>query len=61
MLDCNSGLMVVLLLQRNLPVIFLPTHQSHMDYILLTFILFNYDLRAPHVAAGDNLRIPIFG
>jgi glycerol-3-phosphate O-acyltransferase 1/2 len=47
--------------KRQLPVIFLPTHRSHFDYILITFLLFNYDIRAPHVAAGDNLLIPFFG
>ena len=47
--------------QRDAPIIFLPTHRSHLDYILITFILFNFDMKAPHVAAGDNLMIPIFG
>jgi glycerol-3-phosphate O-acyltransferase 1/2 len=39
----------------------LPTHRSHLDYILVTWIMYNTDIRAPHVAAGDNLIIPIFG
>ena len=47
--------------QRELPVIFLPTHHSHLDYVLISFVLFHYDIRAPHVAAGDNLLIPFFG
>jgi hypothetical protein len=49
------------LFQSGLPVVFLPTHRSHLDYILLTFIMFHYDITAPHVAAGDNLIIPLFG
>lgn len=44
-----------------IPLIFLPLHKSHLDYILVTFILLNNDIRAPIVAAGDNLRIPFFG
>lgn len=43
------------------PMIFLPLHRSHLDYILVSFILLNNDIRAPIVAAGDNLRIPFFG
>lgn len=43
------------------PFIFLPLHRSHMDYVLLTFYLFNNSIRSPLVAAGNNLKIPIFG
>lgn len=43
------------------PLIFLPLHRSHLDYILVSFILLNNDIRAPIVAAGENLRIPFFG
>lgn len=43
------------------PLIYLPLHRSHLDYILVSFILLNNDIRSPIVAAGDNLRIPIFG
>ncbi|XP_049823463.1 glycerol-3-phosphate acyltransferase 1, mitochondrial isoform X2 [Aethina tumida] len=45
----------------NVPLIFLPLHKSHLDYILISFILLNNNIRSPLVAAGDNLRIPFFG
>lgn len=45
----------------NTPLIFLPLHRSHLDYILVTFILLNHDIKPPQVAAGDNLNIPVFG
>jgi glycerol-3-phosphate O-acyltransferase 1/2 len=45
----------------NTPLIFLPMHRSHLDYILVTFILLNNDIRCPKVVAGDNLNIPVFG
>lgn len=45
----------------NVPLVFLPLHRSHLDYILVSFILYNNEIRAPIVAAGDNLRIPFFG
>ncbi|PRD33077.1 UNVERIFIED_CONTAM: Glycerol-3-phosphate acyltransferase 1 [Trichonephila clavipes] len=47
--------------EENVPIIYLPLHRSHLDYILVTFILFMNDLRAPLVAAGNNLMIPFFG
>lgn len=47
--------------KSNLPLIFLPLHRSHLDYILISFILLNNNIRSPLVAAGDNLRIPFFG
>lgn len=47
--------------RTGLPVIFLPLHRSHLDYILVTFILLNIDVKSPMVAAGDNLNIPVFG
>ncbi|OCT71236.1 glycerol-3-phosphate acyltransferase 1, mitochondrial [Xenopus laevis] len=42
------------------PLVFLPVHKSHIDYLLLTFILFCHNIKAPHIAAGNNLNIPIF-
>lgn len=45
----------------NTPLVFLPLHRSHLDYILVTFILLNNDIRCPQVAAGENLNIPVFG
>ena len=46
---------------KDLPVIFLPNHSSHLDYILVTFILQHYHIRPPHVAAGENLNLPFVG
>ncbi|XP_064631191.1 glycerol-3-phosphate acyltransferase 1, mitochondrial-like [Lineus longissimus] len=45
---------------KHVPLIFLPLHRSHLDYIILTYTLFHWDISAPYVAAGDNLRIPFF-
>jgi len=43
------------------PLIFVPLHRSHLDYIMVTWILTNNDIRSPLVAAGNNLQIPVFG
>lgn len=45
--------------QYNVPLVFLPVHKSHIDYLLITFILFCHNIKAPHIAAGNNLDIPI--
>lgn len=47
--------------KRDTPVIFVPLHRSHVDYLFVTWVLFNQQIPAPIVAAGDNLRIPVFG
>ena len=44
-----------------LPLVFLPLHRSHLDYIMISFILLINDVRNPLIAAGDNLKIPFFG
>lgn len=45
----------------NTPLIFLPLHRSHVDYMLVTFMSLNNDIQSPVVAAGDNLKIPVVG
>ncbi|KTG31830.1 hypothetical protein cypCar_00045044, partial [Cyprinus carpio] len=45
--------------ENNVPLVFLPVHKSHIDYLLITFILFCHNIKAPHIAAGNNLNIPI--
>lgn len=37
------------------PVILVPAHKSHMDYIVLSQVLYWEGLMLPHIAAGDNL------
>nr|XP_033795969.1 glycerol-3-phosphate acyltransferase 1, mitochondrial [Geotrypetes seraphini]XP_033795970.1 glycerol-3-phosphate acyltransferase 1, mitochondrial [Geotrypetes seraphini]XP_033795971.1 glycerol-3-phosphate acyltransferase 1, mitochondrial [Geotrypetes seraphini]XP_033795972.1 glycerol-3-phosphate acyltransferase 1, mitochondrial [Geotrypetes seraphini] len=45
--------------EMNFPLVFLPVHKSHIDYLLLTFILFCHNIKAPHIASGNNLNLPI--
>lgn len=42
-------------------IVYVPCHRSHMDYLLLSYVIFRRGLRVPYVAAGDNLNIPILG
>eukprot|EP00300_Choanocystis_sp_HF-7_P042162 c8933_g1_i1.p1 GENE.c8933_g1_i1~~c8933_g1_i1.p1 ORF type:complete len:527 (+),score=81.16 c8933_g1_i1:123-1583(+) len=44
------------------PIFFVPTHRSHVDYLLLSYCLFSdTNIKVPHIAAGDNLRLPLIG
>lgn len=43
------------------PLVLLPCHKSHVDYLIMSQILLHYDMVPPHIAAGDNLLIPIVG
>lgn len=42
-------------------VIYTPCHRSHIDYLLLSYVLFNNGIMVPHIAAGINLNMPIVG
>jgi glycerol-3-phosphate O-acyltransferase len=42
-------------------VIYVPCHRSHIDYLLLSYLLFRHGLTPPHIAAGINLNMPIIG
>lgn len=42
-------------------IIYVPCHRSHIDYLLLSYIIYKNGLSIPYVAAGNNLNIPILG
>jgi glycerol-3-phosphate O-acyltransferase len=42
-------------------IVYVPCHRSHVDYLLLSYIIFNRGLMVPHIAAGANLNLPIVG
>lgn len=46
---------------RHSTLVYVPCHRSHMDYLLLSYALFNNGLTPPHVAAGINLNMPVVG
>lgn len=37
-------------------IIYVPCHRSHMDYLLLTYVIYHEGLVTPHIAAGINLN-----
>jgi len=37
-------------------IIYVPCHRSHMDYLLLTYVIYHEGMVTPHIAAGINLN-----
>ncbi len=37
------------------PLILVPCHKSHLDYLLLPYVMYGNNMPCPHVAAGKNL------
>ncbi|MDX2499362.1 MAG: 1-acyl-sn-glycerol-3-phosphate acyltransferase [Deltaproteobacteria bacterium] len=46
------------------PLLLIPSHKSHIDYLILDYVLYHNNLSVPHIAAGKNLSFwpmgPIF-
>ncbi|MDW6002608.1 glycerol-3-phosphate 1-O-acyltransferase PlsB [Vibrio mangrovi] len=37
-------------------IVYVPCHRSHMDYLLLSYVLYHEGMVPPHIAAGLNLN-----
>ncbi len=37
------------------PLILIPNHKSHIDYLILSYLLYQNNMPCPHIAAGKNL------
>jgi glycerol-3-phosphate O-acyltransferase len=42
-------------------IIYVPCHRSHIDYLLLSYVVYKNGLVPPHIAAGVNLNLPVIG
>jgi glycerol-3-phosphate O-acyltransferase len=42
-------------------LVYVPCHRSHVDYLLLSYVIHYQGLSIPHIAAGKNLNMPIIG
>ncbi|MFP3869492.1 MAG: 1-acyl-sn-glycerol-3-phosphate acyltransferase [Syntrophobacteria bacterium] len=49
---------------KQAPIVYVPCHKSHIDYLILSYLLYQHNLSPPYVAAGRNLAFwpvgPIF-
>jgi glycerol-3-phosphate O-acyltransferase len=46
---------------RGNEIIYVPCHRSHMDYLLLSYVIYVHGYAVPHIAAGINLKLPVIG
>lgn len=51
----SDGLKYVKTASQKGPLILVPCHKSHIDYLILSYILYHNNMPCPHVAAGKNL------
>jgi glycerol-3-phosphate O-acyltransferase len=40
---------------KKAPIVVVPMHRSHIDYLVVSYLFYNRGLIAPHIAAGNNL------
>ncbi|ELG2045058.1 glycerol-3-phosphate 1-O-acyltransferase PlsB [Vibrio fluvialis] len=63
-LNINNAATVRRLAQDGHEIVYVPCHRSHMDYLLLSYVLYHEGMVPPHIAAGINLNFfpagPIF-
>ena len=38
-------------------IVYVPCHRSHIDYLLLSYVLYHQGLVPPHIAAGIQLKL----
>ncbi|VAW46824.1 Glycerol-3-phosphate acyltransferase, partial [hydrothermal vent metagenome] len=42
-------------------IVYTPCHRSHIDYLILSYSLYDRGIVPPHIAAGINLNLPVVG
>jgi glycerol-3-phosphate O-acyltransferase len=42
-------------------IVYTPCHRSHVDYLLLSYVIYQRGYAVPYVAAGVNLNLPVVG
>ena len=60
----QKGLQVLRDASRKAPIVLVPAHRSHIDYLMISWVIYTHGLVPPHIAAGENLSFwpvgPIF-
>jgi len=51
----DDGLNRIKIVSHKGPLIFIPCHKSHIDYLILSYVMYMNNMPCPHIAAGDNL------
>jgi glycerol-3-phosphate O-acyltransferase len=60
----QEGLNRIKAISQQGPIIFIPCHKSHVDYLMLPYLMYRNNMPVPHIAAGKNLSFwpvgPVF-
>ncbi|MCC5867129.1 MAG: glycerol-3-phosphate 1-O-acyltransferase PlsB [Gammaproteobacteria bacterium] len=48
-------------LAREHELVYVPCHRSHIDYMILSYVVYKQGLAIPYIAAGINLNLPLLG
>lgn len=48
-------------LAKDYQIVYTPCHRSHIDYLLMSYLIYDRGLMVPHIAAGINLNMPVVG
>ena len=60
----EEGLRHIKAMAQKGPIIFVPCHKSHVDYLMLPYLFYRNNMAVPYIAAGANLSFwplgPIF-
>lgn len=38
----------------NGPLIIIPTHRSYIDFLIISYVFFGYNIKCPHIAAAED-------
>jgi len=52
--ECSLRKLAQLDTKTNGPIILMPSHRSFVDFLLVSYILFSYQMKAPHVGAYEE-------
>lgn len=50
-----EGIAKIRNVSKKMPFVIIPSHRSHIDYLLLSYIFYKNNIQMPFVAAGTNL------
>jgi glycerol-3-phosphate O-acyltransferase len=60
----EKGLARLKAMSQRGPLVLIPCHKSHIDYLILSYVLYHHNMPCPQIAAGKNLSFwplgPIF-
>jgi glycerol-3-phosphate O-acyltransferase len=51
----QQGLAKLKRMSQKAPLVLIPCHKSHIDYLILSYVLYHNNMQTPLVAAGKNL------